>query len=256
MRFLLSNDDGVLAPGLAALAEALATIGEVTVVAPDSERSAFSSALTLDRPLRPVQHANGFWSVNGTPADCVHLALNGFLDFEPDIVVSGINSGSNLGDDTLYSGTVAAALEARFLGKTSVAVSLASPKARSYGIDGYRPAAQMVLKLLAQWHEIDLPVRTILNLNVPDLPLHEIKGFASTRLGHRQRARDVLSLKDPRGQQVYWIGMAGEPADASEGTDFYAVQQGYVSVTPLQTDLTRHDALPDLSKWLTNHSGK
>lgn len=250
MRFLVSNDDGVLAPGLAALAEALATVGEVTVVAPDSERSAFSSALTLDRPLRPVRQPNGFWAVNGTPADCVHLALNGFLDFEPDIVVSGINSGANLGDDTLYSGTVAAALEARFLGKTSIAVSLVGANARGYGIESYRPAAAMAVRLIEGWHRLHLPHRTILNMNVPDLPLEEIRGFQVTRLGHRGRAKDVLTLDDPRGRKVFWIGIAGDPADAGAGTDFHAVNSGYVSVTPLQTDLTRHDALQDVSRWL------
>ncbi|MDI1300814.1 MAG: 5'/3'-nucleotidase SurE [bacterium] len=250
MRFLVSNDDGVQSPGLVALAEALAELGEVTVVAPDSERSAFSSALTLDRPLRPVQQPNGFWAVNGTPADCVHLALNGFLDFEPDIVVSGINAGANLGDDTLYSGTVAAALEARFLGKTGIAVSLAGAHGKGYGIEAYRPAAQMVSRLIRSWPRLNLPARTILNVNVPDLPLEAIRGFQVSRLGHRGRARDVLALDDPRGRKVYWIGIAGNPADAGEGTDFHAVADACVSVTPLLTDLTRHDALEDVSSWL------
>lgn len=250
MRFLVSNDDGVLAPGLAALAEALTTLGEVTVVAPDSERSGFSNALTLDRPLRPVRQANGFWAVNGTPADCVHLALNGLLDFEPDLVVSGINSGANLGDDTLYSGTVAAALEARFLGKTSLAVSLTGAQVRSYGREGYAAAAAMVVRLIENWQRLQLPERTILNMNVPDLPLDAIRGFQVTRLGHRGRAKDVLALEDPRGRSVYWIGIAGEPADAGAGTDFQAISEGYVSLTPLQTDLTRHDALQDVARWL------
>lgn len=249
MRFLLSNDDGVQAPGLVALAEALATVGDVTVMAPDGERSAFSSALTLDRPLCPVRQNNGFWAVNGTPADCVHLALNGFLDFEPDIVVSGINSGANLGDDTLYSGTVAAALEGRFLGKTGIAVSLVGAHAKGYGIDSYRPAATMTLRLLEGWKRLRLPDRTILNVNVPDMPMDELRGFKVARLGHRGRAKDVLTLEDPRGRKTYWIGLAGEPADAGEGTDFHAVGDGYVSVTPLLTDLTRHDALQDVSRW-------
>ncbi len=249
-KFLVSNDDGVQSPGIVALAEALAGIGEVTVVAPDSERSAFSSALTLDRPLRPVRQANGFWAVNGTPADCVHLALNGFLDFEPDIVVSGINTGANLGDDTLYSGTVAAALEGRFLGKTGIAVSLAGAHARGYGVESYRPAAAMVVRLIQGWSRLRLPHRTILNVNVPDMPLEDIRGFQVTRLGHRNRARDVLELEDPRGRKTYWIGIAGDPADAGQGTDFHAVHEGYVSVTPLLTDLTRHDALNDVSRWL------
>lgn len=250
MRFLVSNDDGVQSPGLVALAEALATLGEVTVVAPDSERSAFSSALTLDRPLRPVRQPNGFWAVNGTPADCVHLALNGFLDFEPDIVVSGINSGANLGDDTLYSGTVAAALEGRFLGKTGIAVSLVGAHARGYGIESYRPAAAMVLRLVQGWERLRLPDRTILNVNVPDVPMADIRGIKVTRLGHRGRAKDVLTLEDPRGRKTYWIGLSGEPAEAGEGTDFHAVSENFVSVTPLLTDLTRHDALQDVSRWV------
>lgn len=250
MRFLLSNDDGVQSPGLVALADALAVIGDVTVMAPDSERSAFSSALTLDRPLRPVRQPNGFWAVNGTPADCVHLALNGFLDFEPDIVVSGINAGANLGDDTLYSGTVAAALEGRFLGKTGVAVSLVGAHAKGYGVASYRPAAEMVVRLIQGWGRLRLPHRTILNVNVPDVPLDDIRGFRVSRLGHRGRAKDVLELEDPRGRKSYWIGIVGEPADAGEGTDFHAVGEGYVSVTPLLTDLTRQDALNDVSRWL------
>lgn len=250
MRFLVSNDDGVLAPGLAALAQALSAFGEVTVVAPESERSGFSNALSLDRPLRPVRQPNGFWAVNGTPADCVHLALNGLLDFEPDIVVSGINSGANLGDDTLYSGTVAAAMEARFLGKTAIAVSLAGPGARNCGVEGYAGAAAMVQRLLEGWDSLQLPNRTLLNVNVPEGPVEAIKGFKVTRLGHRGRAQDVMTLEDPRGREVYWIGLAGDPADAGEGTDFHAVHEGYVSITPLQTDLTRHDALPDVARWL------
>ncbi|MDF2444887.1 MAG: stationary phase survival protein SurE [Moraxellaceae bacterium] len=250
MRILVSNDDGVLAPGLAALADALATLGEVTVVAPESERSGFSNALSLDRPLRPVRQANGYWAVNGTPADCVHLALNGLLDFEPDLVVSGINSGANLGDDTLYSGTVAAAMEARFLGKTSIAVSLAGPGARNCGKDGYAAAAATVVRLIEGWDRLQLPNRTLLNVNVPERPLQDIRGFKVTRLGHRGRAKDVMTLEDPRGREVYWIGIAGEPADAGEDTDFHAVHEGYVSVTPLQVDLTRHEALQDVSRWL------
>lgn len=249
-RFLLSNDDGVHAPGLAALAEALATLGEVTVVAPDSERSAFSSALTLDRPLRAVQMPNGFWAVNGTPADCVHLALNGFLGFEPDLVISGINSGANLGDDVIYSGTVAAALEGRFLGKTGIAVSLVGAYAKGHDIEVYRPAAAMVARLLQGWSRLQLPPYSILNVNVPNRPLEDLKGFRVTRLGHRSRAKDVVALEDPRGRKAYWISAVGEPLDSGEGTDFHAVHEGYVSVTPLQADMTRHESLQDVARWL------
>ena len=250
MKFLLSNDDGVQAPGLAALAAALAPLGEVTVVAPDMERSAFSSALTLDRPLRVVQQENGFWAVNGTPADCVHLALNGFLDFEPDMVISGINSGANLGDDVLYSGTVAAALEGRFLGKTGIAVSLVGAYGRGYGVGHYAAAGAAVARLIQGWKRLQLPHRTILNVNVPDLPAAELRGYQITRLGHRGRSKDVLKLADPRGRAAYWIGISGDPLDAGEGTDFHAVQAGHVSVTPLQTDMTRHDVMQDVARWL------
>lgn len=250
MRFLLSNDDGVHAPGLAAMAEVLAQLGEVTVVAPDSERSAFSSALTLDRPLRPQVLDNGFIAVNGTPADCVHIALNGLLDFTPDIIVSGINAGANLGDDVIYSGTVAAALEGRFLGRPSIAVSLVALSPKTLGIDAYRPAAQRVGELLKRWQHLSLPKRTLLNINVPAGAYATHKGFCVTRLGHRGPSQDVLKLKDPRGNDVFWIGAAGDPLDCTTGTDFYAVQEGYISVTPLDSDMTRYGVLDIVSSWL------
>lgn len=248
MRLLLSNDDGVHAPGLAALAQVLSRLAEVTVVAPESERSGYSSALTLDRPLRVVRLDNGFFSVNGTPADCVHLALNGFLDFEPDMVISGINAGANLGDDVIYSGTVAAALEGRFLGKTAIAVSLVGAHAREHGIEAFIPAAEEVARLVANWPALNLPPRTILNVNVPDAVA--LKGCQVTRLGHRAQAGDVKEMQDPRGRRAWWIGIAGEPADAGPGTDFHAVHEGYVSVTPLHTDMTRFDALDAVGQWL------
>lgn len=250
MRFLLSNDDGVHAPGLAAMAEVLARLGEVTVVAPDGERSAFSSALTLDRPLRPQRLDNGFIALNGTPADCVHVALNGLLDFVPDIVVSGINAGANLGDDVIYSGTVAAALEGRFLGRPALAVSLVAAHPKTLGVEAYRPAAERVGELLQRWQALALPPRTLLNINVPAGPLASHRGFQVTRLGHRGPSQDVLRLKDPRGQDVYWIGASGDPLDNAEGTDFHAVQEGYVSVTPLDTDMTRYGVLDVVHDWL------
>ncbi|MFD0948853.1 5'/3'-nucleotidase SurE [Paraperlucidibaca wandonensis] len=250
MRFLLSNDDGVLAPGLQAMADALANLGEVTVVAPDSERSAFSSALTLDRPLRPQRLANGFISLNGTPADCIHVALNGLLDFEPDLIVSGINAGPNLGDDVLYSGTVAAALEGRFLGHPAMAVSLAKPKMDIRGIDDYRAAAAYAAQLISKWQDIGLPPRSLLNINVPGGEPSEHKGFAVTRLGHRARSQDVLKLQDPRGNTVYWIGALGDPLDNAPGTDFYAVSEGCISVTPLDPDMTHRGAMSTLSAWI------
>lgn len=254
MRFLLSNDDGVMAPGLAALAEALAPLGSVVVVAPEGERSAFSSALTLDRPLRPQQLPNGFWSVPGTPADCVHLALNGLLDELPDLVISGINAGANLGDDTIYSGTVAAALEGRFLGRPAMAVSLVADNAKALGIDAYRPAAEQVSRLVQRWSGLRLPPRTLLNVNVPAGPLSSHRGVVATRLGHRGPGADVLRLQDPRGHQVYWIGASGDALDRAPDTDFHAVQQGYVSVTPLDSDMTRHAEIAAIGDWLQSAS--
>lgn len=250
MHFLVSNDDGVHAPGLAALAEQLTLLGRVTVVAPDGERSAFSSALTLDRPLRPQRLGNGFISVNGTPADCVHIALNGLLDEIPDLIISGINAGANLGDDVIYSGTVAAALEGRFLGRPAIAVSLVADNAKSLGIEAYRPAAAQVARLLSRWPDLALPPRTLLNVNVPAGPAEALRGLRVTRLGHRAPSQDVLRLKDPRGHDVFWIGAAGDPLDSAPGTDFHAVREGYVSVTPLDSDMTRYGVLDILSDWL------
>lgn len=250
MRFLLSNDDGVHAPGLMAMADALAVIGEVTVVAPLGECSAFSSALTLDRPLRPQTLDNGFIAVNGTPADCVHIALNGLLDFVPDIIVSGINAGANLGDDVIYSGTVAAALEGRFLGRPSMAVSLVAERAKTLGIDAYRPAAEMVVRLLQHWPSLSLPPRTLLNVNVPAGELSQLKGFQVARLGHRGPSADVLRLKDPRGHDVYWIGASGDPLDNAPGTDFHAVNEGFVSVTPIDADMTRYGVMQTVEHWV------
>ena len=250
MRILISNDDGVLAPGLRALVEALAPLGEVTVVAPERECSGYSSALTLQQPLRVLKLDNGFYSVSGTPADCVHLALNGFLDFEPDVVVSGINAGANLGDDVIYSGTVAAAMEGRFLGKTALAVSLCGPHVREHGAQGFAVAAQWVAKLLMQGTQLVLPARTVLNINVPDVPEAQIRGIRMTRCGHRARAMDLRQMQDPRGRTVYWIGMAGEPADGGEGTDFQAIAENFVSVTPLTTDMTAYAASTAVVTWL------
>ena len=250
MRFLLSNDDGVFAPGLMAMAEVLATLGEVTVVAPDIERSAFSSALTLDRPLRPQRLANGFIAVNGTPADCVHIALNGLLDFVPDVIVSGINSGANLGDDVIYSGTVAAALEGRFLGRPALAVSLVASHAKTLDISAYKAAAEYAGELLQRWRELDLPPRCVLNVNVPagEKSLH--KGFMATRLGHRAAGSPVLKLQDPRGQDMFWIGPPGKPMDDADGTAFHAIAQRWVSVTALDSDMTCHRADAALKHWL------
>ena len=228
MRILLSNDDGVHSPGLVALYEGLKGLGELKVVAPDRDHSGASNALTLNRPLTVEQHPNGFRSVDGTPTDCVHLAVNGLFDTAFDRVVSGINTHANLGDDIIYSGTVAAATEGRHLGLPAIAVSLVSNGHFHY----------------------DTAARSILNVNVPDLPWERLSGFRVTRLGHRERAEGAVPMTCPRGKQRYWIGAAGQGGDAGPGTDFHAVREGYVSITPVHIDMTRHEALSGLREWV------
>ena len=245
MRILLSNDDGYFAPGLAVLAESLAGLGTVTVVAPERDRSGASNSLTLDRPLGVRRSANGFLFVDGTPTDCVHLAVTGFLDEPPEIVVSGINLGANMGDDTIYSGTVAAATEGYLLGIPAVAVSLTSKEGRHYETAG-RIARDLVERLARR--PISQPV--LLNVNVPDLPFGALKGVEVTRLGKRHKAEGVVKTQNPRGQTVYWIGAAGEAQDAGPGTDFFAVASDRVSVTPLQMDLTHQSQIPLVKGWL------
>jgi 5'-nucleotidase len=247
MRILLSNDDGFLAPGLKMLAKVLGEIAEVTVVAPDRNRSGASNSLTLDNPLRASTAENGFISVNGTPTDCVHLAVTGLLTEMPDMVVSGINEGSNLSDDVLYSGTVAAATEGRFLGLSSIAVSLAGPKCQHYDT-----AAQISKMLVLRIVNNRLPADTILNVNVPDLPLDQIKGFQVTRLGTRHIAEPTIKSTDPRGRKIYWVGQPGPEQDAGPGTDFHAVNAGYVSITPLHLDLTHYKVFEQLAGWLSS----
>ena len=245
MRILISNDDGVTAPGLAALYGALADYAECVVVAPEQDKSGASSSLTLDRPLHPHTLANGFISINGTPTDCVHLAIHGLLEQQPDMVVSGINLGANLGDDVLYSGTVAAALEGRFLDRPSFAFSLVSRQ-----VDNLPTAAFFARKLLEAHASLDLPPRTVLNVNIPNLPLDKIRGIQLTRLGHRARAAAPVRVVDPRGKAGYWIAAAGDVEDGGPGTDFHAVMQGYVSITPLQLDRTFGDGFKHLNGWL------
>ncbi len=244
MRILLSNDDGYFAPGLERLAAALAPRAEITVVAPEADRSGASNSLTLDRPLTVRRAPSGFLFVNGTPTDCVHLAVTGLLERLPDLVISGINLGANMGDDTIYSGTVAAATEGFLLGIPSIAISLASKTATHF-----ETAAAVALELLDRHERQPLGAR-LLNVNVPDLPRALLKGFRITRLGRRHKAEDVVATKSPRGETVYWVGAAGAAADAGEGTDFHAVEQGFASVTPLQIDLTSHDELPQVDAWL------
>ncbi|MGC8121492.1 5'/3'-nucleotidase SurE [Marinobacter sp. VGCF2001] len=245
MRILLSNDDGVHSPGLVALYEGLKGFGELDVVAPDRDHSGASNALTLNRPLTVEQHPNGFRSVDGTPTDCVHLAVNGLFDAPFDRVVSGINTHANLGDDIIYSGTVAAATEGRHLGLPAIAVSLVNN-----GHYHYATAARVVRMLLEGKQALKLGPRSILNVNVPDLPWEKLNGFRVTRLGHRERAEGAVPMTCPRGKQRYWIGAAGQGGDAGPGTDFHAVQEGYVSITPVHIDMTRHEALSGLRNWV------
>ena len=247
MRVLVSNDDGVDAPGIRILAERLQALGEVTVVAPDRDRSGASNSLTLDQPVRVTRMDNGFYRVAGTPTDCVHLALAGMLEVEPDIVVSGINNSANLGDDVIYSGTVSAAMEGRFLGLPAIAVSLAS---RDHRGEHFESAAQAVLMLTRRLLVDPLPADTILNVNVPDLPWEDIQGFEVTRLGKRHRSAPCIEQTDPRGRPIWWIGPAGDAADAGPGTDFDAVARGFVSVTPIHVDLTRFQALEKVASWM------
>lgn len=246
MRILVSNDDGYLAPGLQCLAGALASLGEVIVVAPDRDRSGASNSLTLRAPIRPRTAENGFIHVDGTPTDCVHLAVTGLLDPEPDIVVAGINAGANLGEDVIYSGTVAAAMEGRLLGLPAVAVSLASSRCRHFDTAG-----QVAVRLVAQLLERPLDPDVILNVNVPDVPVGALRGFRATRLGQRHRSEPVVRMTDPRGEAVYWVGPAGAEQDAGPGTDFDALRADFVSVTPLHVDLTRHRSLGPAERWLS-----
>ena len=245
MKILISNDDGVHAPGLAYLAKALGKLADITVVAPDRNRSGVSNSLTLENPLRVVTAANGFYSVNGTPTDCVHLAITGLLREMPDMVVSGINEGSNLSDDVLYSGTVAAATEGRFLGLPSVAISLSGPRCEHYDT-----AAHIAKILVERLRETPLTYDTILNVNVPDVPYSELRGIQVTRLGTRHKAEPTIKAVDPRGRKIYWVGQPGPEQDAGPGTDFYAVNTGYVSITPLHLDLTQYKVLDELSGWV------
>ena len=245
MRILLSNDDGYQAPGLVCLAGALAEVAEIRVVAPDRNRSGASNSLTLEHPIRAQEHGNGFVSVDGTPTDCVHLAITGLLDHEPDMVIAGINAGANMGDDVLYSGTVAAAMEGRFLGLPAIAVSLVGES-----FTHFNTAAQVAVSLLQRLKNDPLPVDTILNVNVPDVPWAELQGYEVTRLGRRHKSEPVVKMQDPRGNDIYWVGPVGAEQDAGPGTDFHALRQHRVSLTPLNVDLTRYAAMEQVSSWV------
>ncbi len=245
MRILLSNDDGYFAPGLALLAQALSSVAEVTVVAPERDRSGASNSLTLDRPLSLRKAPNGFFYVNGTPTDCVHLAVTGMLEQLPDMVVSGINHGANMGDDTIYSGTVAAATEGFLLGIPAIAVSLAG-----VSMGHYTTAANIALELVQRYSKQVFSQPMLLNVNVPDVPQAELQGIEITRLGKRHKAEPVLKTESPRGDTVYWVGAAGGAQDAGPGTDFHAVANRRVSITPLQIDLTHFEKIDYMKQWI------
>ncbi|KAF7598732.1 MAG: 5'/3'-nucleotidase SurE [Candidatus Dactylopiibacterium carminicum] len=245
MRILLSNDDGYFSPGIEALARELGKVAEVTVVAPERDRSGASNSLTLDRPLQLRRAANGFYYVNGTPSDCVHLAVTGMLDMQPDMVVSGINHGANMGDDTIYSGTVAAATEGYLLGVPSMAVSLVGRSPRHF-----ETAACFAREMVERFQRSAFGEPALLNVNVPDVTADALRGVRTTRLGKRHRAEPVIRETNPRGEPIYWIGPVGEAADAGEGTDFHAVAQGFISITPLQIDLTHTAQSSRLARWM------
>jgi len=244
MKILISNDDGYLAPGIVALANALAPIAEIVVVAPDSNRSGSSNSLTLDRPLSVYRAENGFYFVNGTPSDCVHIALTGVLSFRPDLIVSGINQGQNMGDDTLYSGTVAAATEGYLFGIPAIAFSQVE-KGWAHLDAAARTAREIVER---RFDAIQKPY--LLNVNIPNLPYDDLKSAIATRLGKRHQSEAVIKTTDPHGREIFWIGPAGAAKDAGEGTDFHATAKGHVSITPLQIDLTHTAQLDALKKGL------
>jgi 5'-nucleotidase len=245
MRILISNDDGYFAPGLICLTEHLAKVADVVVVAPERDRSGASNSLTLDRPLKLRRAPNGFYYVNGTPTDCVHMAVTGMLDHQPDMVVSGINAGANMGDDTIYSGTVAAAMEGFLLGIPSIAVSLVSKD-----FVHYKTAAQVAVELVQRFAKQKHSHPWLLNVNVPDVPHDQLQGMEVTRLGKRHKAEPVVKASNPNGEVVYWVGPAGKAQDAGVGTDFHALAQQHVSLTPLQIDLTQYSQLDAVRGWL------
>lgn len=251
MKILVSNDDGYLATGINVLTDALVDVADVVVVAPDRNRSAASSSLTVHNPLRVTEVAPDRYRVDGTPSDCVHLALTGFLDFEPDLVVSGINHGANLGDDVIYSGTVAAATEGRFLGLPAIAVSLVGEGR----LEHFETAGRVVRDMVLRLEEAPLARDVTLNVNVPDVPFESLTGVRATRLGFRHKSESIIREYDPYGRTIYWVGPAGKGQDAGPGTDFHAIADNAVAVTPLKVDLTRHEAVDDLGRWLDSEAG-
>lgn len=247
MRFLISNDDGYFSPGIATLAMAVGALGDAMVCAPERDRSGASNSLTLDRPLTVCTAPNGFLFVNGTPTDCVHLAATGLMSSLPDMVLSGINHGANMGDDTIYSGTVAAATEGFLLGVPSIAVSLASKTPQHF-----ETAAQVVRDLIIKLQKAPFTTPVLLNVNVPDIPFEKLKGVRVTRLGRRHKSAPVIRSENPRGDTIWWVGGLGDVADLGDDTDFYAVANDYVSITPLSVDLTAYPQLDSVASWLSD----
>lgn len=248
MHFLISNDDGINATGIKALSQVLSELGNITIYAPSGDRSGASNSLTLDRPVRIHKVSGNRFSVDGTPTDCVHMALTGLMDSVPDMVASGINNAANLGDDVLYSGTVAAAIEGRYLGFPALAFSLATSH-KSGQVRYFETAQYFIKKIILNIQENPLPRDTILNINFPNLPIEQVKGIKVTRFGNRHKAENTVQELDPRGRKIYWIGPAGPEADAGEGTDFHAIKNGFVSITPMQVDMTKHSAIEKIEKW-------
>lgn len=247
MKILISNDDGVYADGIKTLAGEIAKFSDVTVIAPDRNRSGASNSLSIQVPIRMRQLENGNYSVTGTPTDCVHLAVTGLFKDHFDMVISGINEGANLGDDVLYSGTVAAAAEGGLLGLQSVAFSLVS----NSHVKNYETAAIVARQIVEELQKEPLPHATILNVNIPDVTMDEIKGIELTRLGKRHPAQPAIKALDPRGLPVYWIGASGEEEDAGPGTDFHAIKENKVSITPIQLDMTNYKAFDGIKKWMS-----
>lgn len=245
MKILVSNDDGYFAPGLNVLADNLKKIADVIVIAPDRNRSGSSSALTFDRPLNVKKINSHTFVVDGTPTDCVHLGLTGLLPFKPDMIISGINDGANLGDDTIYSGTVAAAIEGFTVGISSIAISMANHEPKHF-----QTAADVLLDLIDKMNIQNKANSFLLNINVPDIPINEIKGSLITKLGKRHQAEPAICEQSPKGHKIYWVGAAGKAKDSGEGTDFFAVKENYVSISPMQIDLTNHDLLNEMKDWL------
>ncbi len=245
MKILVSNDDGYSAPGLAALVEALKPLGNLMVIAPEQNHSGASNSLTLNRPLSVRTADNGFLYVNGTPTDCVHLAVTGLLDFKPDMVVAGINNGANMGDDTIYSGTVAAATEGYLLGIPSIAFSLVG---RSW--EHLATAAGVAAEIVARFQRDPTVEPVLYNVNIPGIAASSLKGIQATRLGRRHKAEAAVRAENPHGEPVWWVGAAGPAADDGPGTDFHAVASGYASVTPLQIDLTHFEKVTQVRDWL------